>query len=795
MPHARRTANLRPRRRDPRGIAAVLAMMFLVIFGSLGVAMAVVAQGNLRTADSALKVSRAMSAAETGLVFAARRIASESRRLVVRKGTVDAGFAARLWHGTWTPADGEVTIDAARGFVETTQARSLAEALRNAHAADLHAFVAEPGDAALPAVAGGTVRSRANRLLPDDDRTWFRVAYELLPDRPAVRVTSQGVDGDIRRTLQMEFEIGKRIEFAILSPNRIMIGKNARVIGPLGTTYGITPGDLAHRSGHPLVMRSDFSYLSESLDARLDQLAEAIALHDVDGDGRLRPGHPQEALGISMVPGLADLDGDEYVDDFDLFLAEFDLDGDGAVVHDPVRAAAAGLGGLPVEFADLDGQLARLLDLHRPDRNGDGRVDAQDVRLGYDDGVIDSLDVYAKVEGRLEFAVTRQAWEAANLARAIDVPYRQHVRGPIRTARERAPVRFGVGPDELRVVTTDMFAPSAAWFAGRAVNTLPPTPDVPEGEGQWESVPFGSAAAYDWYRRPVYENRVFTDLRIPVGTNALFRNCTFVGVTYVETTPGCTDVNWNYVGSLRQVELEGGGAVYEPKFPALTVGVGGGAIYDTKPLSNSIRFHDCTFLGSIAGDTPAEFTHWRNKVQLTGNTRFYLDPDDEELLAQPDAPTLRDRLVALSEADRTELGKSSIMLPGWSVDVGNFRNEVGETPEDTARVTLRGTIVAGVCDVRGTARVRGTMLMTFRPVPGQGPLHYDGRAEVFNTTIGYFGVADGDGEGRLPGEAGFEGFGEIVLEYDPEAGIPDGIPWPVNAEPKAGTYHEGGKLP
>ena len=218
------------RRRHPRGIAAVLAMMFLVIFGSLGVAMAVVAEGNLRTADSGLKVSRAMSAAETGLAFAARRLETESARFVVRKGTIDAGFASRLWNGTWTAADGTVEVLPPRGFVEQSPARSLAEALRNAHAADLHAFAAEPVDAALPAIDGSIVRSRANRTASGDDRCRFRIAYELLPGTGTVRVTSQGADGEIRRTLQMDFEIDKRIEFAVLSPNRIMIGKNTIIM-------------------------------------------------------------------------------------------------------------------------------------------------------------------------------------------------------------------------------------------------------------------------------------------------------------------------------------------------------------------------------------------------------------------------------------------------------------------------------------------------------------------------------------------------------------------------------------
>ena len=132
------------------------------------------------------------------------------------------------------------------------------------------------------------------------------------------------------------------------------------------------------------------------------------------------------------------------------------------------------------------------------------------------------------------------------------------------------------------------------------------------------------------------------------------------------------------------------------------------------------------------------------------------------------------------------------MLPGWSVDVGNFSNEVDADPDLTARVRLRGTIIAGIIDIRGTADVVGTLLTTFRPVEGAGPLSYNGQPEAFNTTIGYFGAADGDGEGALPGDAGFAGFGEIRLRYDPEARLPDGVPWPIFVEPLPNSYREGG---
>jgi hypothetical protein len=43
-----------------------------------------------------------------------------------------------------------------------------------------------------------------------------------------------------------------------------------------------------------------------------------------------------------------------------------------------------------------------------------------------------------------------------------------------------------------------------------------------------------------------------------------------------------------------------------------------------------------------------------------------------------------------------------------------------------------------------------------------------------------------------PEDDDFQGFGQIVIEYDPEADSPDGIPWPLRAWPESFTYFEGG---
>jgi hypothetical protein len=795
-----------------RGVSSVLAMMFLVIFGSLAAAMAVVAQGNLRTADSAMKVSRAMSAAETGMVFATRRLAEQSNRFVVEKGVIDVDYAEDLWKGTFDEgADGAVVVLPPDGYSEPSEPAGVAEALFFVHADDAHSIEPEPSDSLLPHIDSyGTLRVKPVALTahadgtPSEDGPYFRLKYELLETVPYVRVTSQGVDGNITRTLQMDFFINKRIEYAVIAPSRIMIGKNVRVEGPLGSRYGVVDGELDSANGDPLVMRSDFYWLDPGLDNTLDIFFTQLAAHDADGDGRLRLYHPQESLGIAAAPGeLVDHDQNEYVDDFDLFLGHFDANSDGWVVYDQLLANDAGLGMLTEEFADIDDQMARLIDEALPDRDGDGEFTDSDRALGYRDGVLDVKDLYAKVRGELMFAVTSDEWEIAH-----GESYQTVVQGTVLPGLDKSAVMFGAGEEDLREVTTDMFNASQTWFEAQvpsgsadfdaqvASGEAGGGTFTPPGGTTWESIPHGAPGAYDYYQRPIYENMRFMNVRLPMGNNGLFKDCTFVGVTFIDTDPDCAHENWNYAGALEKVESPPGSGnfVYEPKYPGVVAEhmSDGTPVPDTKFVSNNIRFESCTFIGSIAGVKPNEYTHWRNKVQLTGETRFYVDADDPDLADQPDAADIVLEITALDEAFLDELRKSSILMPGWSADIGNFANEQAADPQDTPKVKLKGTIVAGILDIRGTADLYGTLLMTFRPTTDEGPLFYGGLTDAFNTTIGYFGPSDGDGEGT--DDAADFGFGEITLRYNSDALLPDGIPWPISIDTEPMTYVEGGSM-
>ena len=776
-----------------RGWATVPALLMLGVIASITAGMASVSWTNVRSANAMIAISRAQSSAESGLSFGARRLQSVVNRFVIDQGVIDADLADKLWLGTWSDDDGLITVLSPDAYVITTPTGiGIAHELLDVFdEVDLHSVDRVPEDTELPALTDGGYRIDLKPIALDLNPTGpiFRLRFELVSGETKIKITSTGESNGISRSISMGFDLDKRIDYAIIAMSRLMLGKNVLVEGPIGTRYGIDAAELNTEFGSPLVMKSDFYGIDNGvLDILIDSFSLLVQANDVDGDYRLRVNHALESTGLGGA--LVDYDGDEFVTDFDLFLSQFDADGDIGVVFDPTQAAIAGFPGLSQEFSE-DLQLAMLIDHARADRNSDGVVNNRDRELGWDDGIIDIKDRYGKVDGRLSFAVSVADWETQT-----EKDWQADVRGPVTPEYGDSPAAFTVSEQQMTELTTDMFSGSSSWFEAQSItgvvfgdttsgqvqsNILVGGTYIPSVGNSWEGVPFESAGAYDWYQRPVYQDMTFTDVRIPIGTNAVFEDCTFIGVTWVETIEQVDDPNWNYAGA---VKPDGSGG-YEIQYEDLEATSGSTTYTDTRWVSNNVRFNDCTFLGSIAGDVPSEFTHWRNKVQVTGESRFFIDPDDPNLIEQPDGAVLKAVLESLPPADLEQLARSSILMPGWSVEIGAFAND------EAVGVNLQGTIVTGLLDLRGVVDVHGAILSTYRPVPGEGPLFYGGESDAFNTTIGYFGPEDGDGEGVDDENKPFTGYGRISLRANPEASLPDGVPWPITIVADTSSYHEG----
>ncbi len=918
-----------------RGVVSVVSMMFLILFGSLAAAMAIMSRGNIITAATHQAVTRALGAAETGLAVAEIRLMEAARRFSVAKGEVDEDFGWSVWAGTtgggWPPGEPE-GVSPPKSFIGTGTPDCMADALAQAHAEDENTIeingITAPTLGQWPIGSDPLVYKETHWLrtpavalvaqagVGPPQNAAYQIEYAPLANGTDIRVIVTGYDFDysqrgkvITRRIMQDFRIVKRVDAAIVSPSRIMIGKNVLVEGDLGATYE----ELAHDHGDPVVMRSDFFGLDPQLNSDLQMLFDGIKQYDVDMDNRLRVGHPTEAMGIPDLDGSGSPDGsaldltqDGKVDEFDLFIRRYDSNTDGMVALSNALRDGTPNQSLSAEFVvaggmEIDKELAWLIDSSRPDRNNNGVYKYQDNNangkyepgiddlldtepvlsplpvqyenylhttpppdhicrdelLGFRDGVIDRRDQYAKVAGRLNFRVSSQAWAAEQ------GDFMDRVRGPIHPDTGESAMNFQVSEEELPNIDVDSFnsaentlkaaADGAAFMQqvadnlGVPVNQLPAWtpaqnppgatspkyfPLYPDGNqdgmpdnwqtAQFEKAPFNSPNFADWYYRPVFENMTFKNVQIPQGTNALFKDCTFVGVTYVRSELLNTHVNWTLYGKLRMDSGVGrpvmdpartiyGDAPGENSYPPpsvmpvsatpagnppqmilmavtamdkgdipanqipLTVGyntlpdpliMGGLRITDTKLRSNNCRFHDCLFVGSIVSDAPVGYTHVRNKLQFTGITRF--------VQTHPTEPT--NAALNPDPEDMDEIAKSSMMLPNYSVDIGTFNSP----PEQDVR--LRGAIVAGVLDVRGNASIDGVLLLTFKPKLGEGPLqdplgNSAGNPALFNTTLGYFGPEDGDEESLDPLTlpiVSIAGVPTKIVGYDVDGdGLPD----------------------
>jgi hypothetical protein len=909
----RPSRSVKPARR--RGVVSVLAMMFLVLFGSLALAMAIVSKGNLRTASTQLHVTRALGAAETGLAVAKARLDEAAARFVIEKGVIDTDYARRFWRGdlsveNWenrgnnpsnpgaAASDGRVFVKPnASGFSESGRPVGLAQALMRAHASESNVvrlsgastqarMISPPSDVPSGVYSGDswlvTAPIGIDGSASDASPAAYQITYAPLANGTDIRVFvtgfsavatsgssylySTGSNGSSRplsRTIQQDYRIAKRHEHAILSPSRVLIGQNVLINGPVGSRYN----DVAFVNGDPVVCDSDFKGLNATLDGLLNQLYAGIAQYDTDGDNRLRTNDPggesrgiPSGVSISGQDGrdynpFSDVTGDGYVDDFDVFLNFYDA----ADNRRDGRIEIARMTNFP------NPDLLQAIDMALPDRNANGRwgfvnpsdnyrrtttsdlVDPDDRTLGWRDGYVDYRDQYAKIRGKLSLRATRSAWETAR-----NGSYTNYVQGPINAGPGGTPITFGAGDDDLPDVASSTFnatrnslaAIATGSFATQVAAQLvgpPPT--------RWEKMPLAGVAYYDYYQRPVYADMTFSNVTIPQGNNGLFVRCKFIGVTRIQTYTDNTNANWSLYGRLQK---QNGAYVAQSQFidksdfpcyadpnvpppsnyssfldpPIINGQIRTGAARDTKQYSNNIRFHDCTFVGSLVSDAPAVFTHVRNKAQFTGSTRF--------VDTNPDAPTAGFPLNP-REQDKPQIAKSSMMLPNFSVDIGGFNaptdTYTGTNPPTPQNVNLKGTVIAGMLDARGNTSIDGSLVLTFAPTYGQLPLFQNGapvgNPANFNASLGYFADSDGDGEsvdpatlqvingvriagwdtdadglvdvaatpGTLPPAGGvaipWYGLGRVIVNFNPDLPQPDGLRLPVRVVPLAGTYREG----
>ncbi|HIJ69775.1 MAG TPA: hypothetical protein HPP87_00255 [Planctomycetes bacterium] len=111
--------------------------------------------------------------------------------------------------------------------------------------------------------------------------------------------------------------------------------------------------------------------------------------------------------------------------------------------------------------------------------------------------------------------------------------------------------------------------------------------------------------------RYVIENQTITNRTLRAGSNALFRNCTFEGVLFVEST------------------------TENPYYPN----------YADSRTGNNVRFENCNFNGTIVTEVPEDF-QWKNNMLYFTNDAIF---------------------------NNTYMEEATILAPNFNVNVGNAR--------------------------------------------------------------------------------------------------------------------------
>jgi Tfp pilus assembly protein PilX len=721
--------------RGSRGVVAVITMLYMLLLTTLTLALFYAASYNTQTAVSFSDIARAHAAAESGLRWIDYRFQNLPRP-VTDKGKITATLANTLW---------------------PTLRDNLIADLRNVRAADKTFLVPKQlgnrmtvDKVSIDASTGATFDVEVKQLTASDG--W---------DERFIRVTVTGRFQKAVRSLSMIFKMDKKVKFAIVGKVPVQVGRNTIIDGPIAMG---TPGKYP-----PIWMLSDFQHFDAALKTKIVNFETYLrGTGSVSGkvipnhrgyDGRISVNNKDEAA-LAAASGYTDYNADGFIDEYDVFLKQYDKNGDKAISKAEFTNPATGklyddnlfflMDNLSAPLLNEDKNGNGLLDAGE-DINGNGILDVDPPRSGYNDGIIDNRDGYAKIRGGLTLSTNEADWAAELRTHSPAQVIPDMIVGPVANLDPTQPgVKFSASPTDIFDLNPANFEQATLNYKGMTgpsagvstktatliANKVLAAADA-NGTSVAERTPYGSSSWQATYQRPVFKNLTLRNVQIPKGLNALFDNCIFEGVTYVDGTRNITTPS---------------GAVTYNKDDGMTWAkrMISGTFANTTTLTstnsrgftdgNNLRFNDCTFSGPLIGAYATAYTHFANTWEFTGATLFN------------------------NKVDQT----ATLVSPQVNIEMGSFTNPA------LAPSTMVGVVVAGNIDIRGSTVIDGSLIVT-----GDG---------AGNTTLSYWGNNDGASD---PGAMPEGGYGRISLRYNPYRAMPDGINTSVDLLPQVFSYQEG----
>jgi hypothetical protein len=557
-------------RRKRRGAVLVLAMIFIVMFSALAVALTSLSGANVQVASHQHKANRALHAAQSGL---------ECAKYLVKAVTASASWPAPTGINYVTDEQADTVWSVLCQYAQDVgiDGKAVGEPVAFTGGQEL----------VTPAMDFGTGSGRFTLRF-----------YRYDADPRIIYFQSTGTDGEATRRITMEMDVTKDrkvLEYAIATQGRMWLTGDTTIYGSIYSSYGRKYNSSG--TSYTLLSLAPFNMTDEStVDGTINTV---LSYSDVDSRS-----YQLETLNAANKP-----------------LFQF-----GATVYDEEGVAL----GATTGTVDDEGYLV--------DASGDPVYDAEGKRLpvNYANRVYSTADEVQAYHENINYGQPRSDQMNGMQIDDYDTStYKSAISTTVRSASSSLIENGVLGTSGVSTVTE--YFPHAPLDSGgyttRSGSSLP-------------------------LKRYIYQNKTIRNVVVKTGTNALFRNCTFEDVLYVDTTYSGPSVSLpsSYTSSAISTFLS------------------------TTKNYNNIRFENCTFNGVIVTNTPQALnSNWwmGNNLYFTGEATF---------------------------ENHSSIPEATILAPHFNVNLGNTNPNLNENN------VLTGAIVGGIVDVRGNAQIYGTII-------------------------------------------------------------------------------------
>ncbi len=528
------------RKAKQNGIAMVAALLFIAVFMAMAAGMLSMSSANTQSAQNHRNANAALNAALSGLECARYQILN-APTFETSSNTVSVEDADRMWQGS----------NGHGGLYGRLVAANLGEKAEKKNVSG--------GEEIL---TGRVKAGRGNGLNNGQGNAWawglrrrenasFQLRFIRYDDDPfTIHVFSTGDDdGQITRTIKVQANIAKKakvLEYALAGRGRMWLAGDTTIHGDVYSSW-----DRAEIS--PFNMTDD-STVEGSLNTVLpwqDILQESYQMQTYQYDG-----------------------GNLVLDDGKRMAS-------GGTLLDANGNTITNSSGSPIDILDLN---FKIFDGKNIALDGAGNP-----IVGYVNGEPIGTVTYGNPVEAFNGDGSRTFSSSDELQGTYDtVNYSQPGQNDIPGLNISDYDRTEI-VNTYRNITTDITKSNSATQYTGSIESLGSTNGT---RWRYEYFPH-NADSYTTgsglkIKRYIYKNQSFTNKTLPANTNALFVNCTFNGVLFI-------DCNTN-----------------------------------TSANFNNVRFDDCAFNGVIATDVPNALNWQRNALYFTGSSTFDNQSDFQE---------------------------------------------------------------------------------------------------------------------------------------------------------------------